>query len=300
MLLMFVMALSVKLTVSAAGFPAIDFTAKGSITVNLQESAGDTEKFSGEFTLYEVGKIDRSGENPDYVYNEAFEENGMELGDLRGEGLAEHLANHAIDKNISGEVKKCTENGQITWNELDLGLYLVVQTERMDGYYAIEPFLVSIPLANSDHTAWIYDVDASPKVQPSPENPEDKNLIVKKVWVDNGKNTPDSIVVKLFCDNKEYDSCILNEENHWTKTWEGLSEEYTWTVKEADVPTGYKVTYSSSGMEITITNTSKSETPEKPPLIQTGQLNWPIPVLAGMGILIFAAGWTMTFMKRKK
>lgn len=300
MLLMFALSLSVKSTVVAAEFPAIDVQERGSITVNLRESAGASDIFGGEFTLYKVGSIDESGEEPGYVYNEAFEGNGMLLGDLRGDGLAEHLANHAMDKKVSGEIKKCEKDGIVVWNELELGLYLVVQTERMEGYYAVEPFLVSIPLANSDHTAWIYDVDASPKVQPSPDHPEDKKLTVKKVWIDNGKNTPDSIKVKLFRDNKEYDSCILNEENNWTKTWDGLSEEYNWTVKEDVVPAGYLVTYRTSGIEITITNTSRTETPGRPPLIQTGQLNWPVPVLAGTGILIFAAGWVMTFMKRKE
>lgn len=66
------------------------------------------------------------------------------------------------------------------------------------------------------------------------------------------------------------------------------------------MPEGYTVSYNTDSTEIIITNTSTSETPPNPPLIQTGQLNWPIPVLAGLGILLFAMGWVMIFMKRKK
>lgn len=39
---------------------------------------------------------------------------------------------------------------------------------------------------------------------------------------------------------------------------------------------------------------------KKPPLIQTGQLNWPVPVLAGSGILLFMLGWIMVFSKRER
>ena len=39
--------------------------------------------------------------------------------------------------------------------------------------------------------------------------------------------------------------------------------------------------------------------PTKPQLIQTGQLNWPIPVLAIVGILLFAFGLILIFKKRK-
>lgn len=43
--------------------------------------------------------------------------------------------------------------------------------------------------------------------------------------------------------------------------------------------------------------TTKPTTPGggggKPPLIQTGQLNWPVPVLAIAGMLLFAAGWVL-------
>jgi len=43
--------------------------------------------------------------------------------------------------------------------------------------------------------------------------------------------------------------------------------------------------------------TVPSET--KPKLPQTGQLNWPIPVLAVLGLLLFSAGWAMRFGKQK-
>lgn len=39
--------------------------------------------------------------------------------------------------------------------------------------------------------------------------------------------------------------------------------------------------------------------PHEPTLPKTGQLNWPIPVLAVLGLLLFTAGWLMRFGQRK-
>lgn len=50
----------------------------------------------------------------------------------------------------------------MTFRGLELGLYLIVQTEASKGYEPINPFLVSLPMAEDGK--WNYAVDASPKV----------------------------------------------------------------------------------------------------------------------------------------
>ena len=42
----------------------------------------------------------------------------------------------------------------------------------------------------------------------------------------------------------------------------------------------------------------KPQTPTSQTLPQTGQLNWPVPVLAALGLLLFAAGWALRFGRR--
>lgn len=44
----------------------------------------------------------------------------------------------------------------------------------------------------------------------------------------------------------------------------------------------------------------KPEKPQDPTLPQTGQLNWPVPVLAVGGVMLFALGWVICFKKRKE
>lgn len=40
-------------------------------------------------------------------------------------------------------------------------------------------------------------------------------------------------------------------------------------------------------------------TPPKPTLPQTGQLNWPVPVLAALGLCLFLAGWVLRYGKKE-
>ena len=56
---------------------------------------------------------------------------------------------------------------------------------------------------------------------------------------------------------------MLNGENGWAYTFDGLQAGHTWTVEEAAVPEGYTVTYDTVGTATTITNT-RQDTPPGP------------------------------------
>ena len=49
----------------------------------------------------------------------------------------------------------------------------------------------------------------------------------------------------------------------------------------------------------TPTSPTTPTTPGKPNLPYTGQLNWPIPVLVVLGLVLFSAGWLLRFGKKK-
>ena len=87
---------------------------------------------------------------------------------------------------------------------------------------------------------------------------------VKKVWVaSEGVEHPESIEVVLYRDGKKHDTVKLNEKNGWAYSWTGLTDEYTWTVDEKEVPAGYTknveveetVTEGKYSYDYTITNT---------------------------------------------
>ena len=64
----------------------------------------------------------------------------------------------------TGDSTKGWANGTAVASGLDLGLYLVVETNKPDAVkQAAVPFLVSIPMTSVDKTSWLYDDTVNPK-----------------------------------------------------------------------------------------------------------------------------------------
>lgn len=378
---------SVCMTAFAAG-AELDLSRKGSISVTLLESEGEHVPIpGGTFELHQVADIQITDSQLGYVPTQEYAGSRIDLNDLQADGLAEHLAAYTEQKQLVGIVLTADKAGRVRFENLKLGLYLVMQKGEISGYYKIAPFLVSIPMTDADGSSWLYDVDASPKteIQKAPDPSDDFTKIsVRKVWSDDGAH-PQSIAVQLLKNGEVFDTAVLNDENGWEKEWTELEAGCRWNVVEKDVPQGYRVSYTEENNSIIITNTkepeipkdpteltvikvwegegihpaavtvelwngtglydtaelseqngwtyrwtglpqnaqwslreiavpegytvsysvngstitvknTKSEIPPKedpPSLIQTGQLNWPVPVLAGVGILLLAAGWIM-------
>ena len=55
------------------------------------------------------------------------------------------------------------ENGVVTFDGLELGLYLILQTKTISGFEKITPFLVSVPLWDKDH--YLYEISVSEKFE---------------------------------------------------------------------------------------------------------------------------------------
>lgn len=119
-----------------------------------------------------------------------------------------------------------------------------------------------------------------------------QSITVKKLWSDNGKNRPTSVTVALYNGDAKVDTVTLSAGNNWTHTWQELDGLGDWSVKEINIPTGYKATYKTKDGVTTITNRTS--------LIQTGQLNWPIPVLGGLGLLLVLLGLILVVKERKQ
>lgn len=212
------------LTASAAvDAPSLDFDQTGSVTLTLAE--GGTALTDGAVTLYQVADLYLEDGDMAYSYTEAFS-GCTETLDVTDTALPAALAGYVTDNGVSGTTAAVGADGTVTFDGLTLGLYLAVQTTPSTGYSASSPFLVTVPCAEGD--AWVYAVDASPKVALSAE-PE----------------------------------------------------------TEPEPPEEPEPTPSTSSTTSTT-------------LPQTGQLNWPVPVLAGSGLVLFAIGWWMTATDRRK
>lgn len=100
------------------------------------------------------------------------------------------------------------------------------------------------------------EVSPDPKPDPKPDPGSDVDISVKKVWNDDDSDLrPDSISVQLYRGGKAYGKAVtLSEDNSWKYTWYDMSDDYTWTVGEINVPDGYVSKTSAVGNRWTITN----------------------------------------------
>lgn len=287
-LIVFVMLFSVNTAVFAAAEPP-DPEKTGSISVTPHRvDNGHSVAMGMAFTLYQVATVKYDNGQLSYALTDSFSGSKADLSNLEASGLAQTMASYAEKHNLSGSTRKADSNGTVKYENLSLGLYLLVQADKAGSNDSAEPFLVTIPVAGEDGKTWIYDVDASPKTEVTKRT----QVSVKKVWNDgkDAKNRPQNISVTLYRGNEVIGTVTLSDDNNWNYIWSDLPESDAYSVKEASV-SGYQASYSHSGYAFTITNTSK--------LVQTGQLNWPIPILAISGVTLFAVGWGLVFLKRR-
>ena len=113
---------------------------RGSIRVKLD--TGDLPVINGAVTLYQVGIKVEEG----YRITEAFGGGIVHKADADSEKLALWLAESAEEQ---GMPKLLDADGNAIFSELEQGLYMLVQTERVDGFYPIYPILITVPLEDN-------------------------------------------------------------------------------------------------------------------------------------------------------
>lgn len=215
-----ILSASVNAFAQNDNFPANE---KGTLIVNLNHKGNAIP--DGEFTLYCVALLKKDGET--YLATKDFKECNINFNNLDDNNLPNYIYEYILINEIKGTVKPVNYKGEVRFEELENGLYLVVQTKGSLGFKAPTPFLVEMPNYNSQTNEWEYNVEAKPKA------------------------LPDNMTVPT-----EPTESPLETETPMTKP---------------------------SGM-----------------LPHTGQLNWPIPVMAFVGIILFAIGFTIYNEGKKK
>ena len=273
--------LTCSLTVFAQDF---DPEKTGAISVTLTEQYDKEPIVGAQLSVYYVATVRmNTNGNLSYVYNDAFENSGINLDDP---SLAIKLDAFVLEHNISSIKMSTDENGTATCKDLALGLYFIRQTGAVEGFAPCTPFMVTIPGMNAD--GYVYEVIASPKTEVARLT----SITIKKVWnTDASTEAADRVTVQLLRNGNVVKTAILNAQNNWQVTYTGMPESDAYSIKEIDVPKGFTATYSQTGYVFTVTNTST--------LAQTGQLIWPIPVLSISGMLLIAVGIMLLRKKRK-
>ncbi len=195
------LVLSFSLTALAISVPDPD--RKGSINITMhmgQETVG-----GGDLSVYRVGEVYQGDTGYFFRVTGDFVDCGLSLEDLTVENLAADFAKVAKNRQFTPiATKTIAADGTVSFTDLEIGLYLMVQNTAANGYNTAAPFLVSLPQWKDGE--YSYEINASPKVE-----------------------------------------------------------------------------------------LTKSDTPDPgpDPLPPTGQLQWPIPVMAILGMFLFAAGWIL-------
>lgn len=169
-----------------------------------------------------------------------------------------------------------------TWDDLDDRYHWSVEETVPSGYEA--------SYQTEDNKVFITNhKDYVPTPDPGPED-----LTVQKVWSGDEAHLstrPGAVSVTLYNGSAPVQIVTLSEQNNWTHTWSGLDGEGDWSVIETGIPKGYIPYYHRNGSTVIITNTAT--------LIQTGQLNWPIPVLGCLGAALILSGAILLKKKRR-
>lgn len=284
--IMFLLLGILLLPIQSLAHSGIDETQEVSVTIQY-------ELPEVSFKLYQIAEFYKTGE---FSLTDAFAEYPIELGDLDSEGwrnAAEAYAGYVVRDQMRPTAEgKTDDDGQLVIGQLENGIYLMVgesvtTEERVK--YDIMPSLLSLPTLTELDT-WEYDPVVIPKHNVE-ELPELIQLEVIKLWKnDSVSERPKNIVAQLLKDGVVYEEAVLSAANGWSNRWENLEPEFEWTVVEKDVPSGYTVKVSKTEHAYTITNTGEKTPPEVPVLPQTGQLWWPVPILAMSGFLFLVVG----------
>lgn len=136
---------------AALSLPAQAGELGGSIRLDLE--VGDFVVTNGAVKLYQVAQQGPEG----YLVSDSFGGGLVKPEDALSSSLAQWLAQTAEDGGIT---RLLDADGCAEFSRLPDGLYLVVQSEKMDGFYPFEPFLVTIPMDGER------DIQVSPPVFP--------------------------------------------------------------------------------------------------------------------------------------
>lgn len=218
----------------------------GSLTYYL---AGEVHEDDGDYSF--VLTDDFKGASELLPEDEIIGDEGGKT-DISWADLAADLAAHASANALAGTTVAIGSDGGVNITGLKAGLYLIVQNTPADGFEAISPFLVSIPIYDETTETYQYEVNANPKMgelmkKPTPTTPPGGG----------SEPSPDS------------------------------STDST--------PTPASTTSVTPAAPVTpsVTLPAMPAATDSGILPQTGQLNWPVPVLAALGLCLILAGWAL-------
>lgn len=227
---------------------------QASITVQMKDTSGNAVA-GGQLSVYKVAEV-KDGK---YQYTAAFAKMDEDISaktqsTVMTESFAQSLASYAAANEVSGQTSQISSSGEAVLAADEQAVYLVTQTTAANGYEKIKPFTLVLPYVQDGQS--MSQIVAKPKLE--------KTTPSKPV-------TPSTPSVP----NSSSSSSVSSGKKVGTKP------------QTPNTPTVTSATSSAA----TSSRQNVPTLPQSPRLPQTGQLNWPIPLLALLGMTLFMWGW---------
>ncbi len=250
--------------------PALAANTSGSISVEMINKA-DKKPMVGK-TVNSIKVADGTYENgkATFTLTEDFASTDV---DLKATDAAGSLSAAAKSAGIKGQSATSGKDGKVSFSNCPLGAYLISSPDDI-----FNPFLVFIPMDEGD--SYSFNVSAQPKIDiPAEENPTEEKPTEPTTQEEETTTKPEPTT------GKGGSSLIVPSVTPGSQSGGGSS--FT--------PKPHIDTPDMSGKK---TETTEQATPEKLP--QTGMLQYPVPVLGIIGMLLFATGFVIYGEGKKK
>ena len=187
--------------------------------------------------------------------------------------------------------------GNLRFQGLANGTYLLTGTpfRMQDELCEPEMILVTLPAKDvNGNPANIVILRPKFEIRDAQKEMEYKVIVL---WEDvpgaKNKVHPETAEVFLYRNGSVAQSLVLGTPENWQYTWTETDPSAIWAALET-IPQGYTVRYERQGNTLIIINTPivkqhQNTTEDKLP--QTGQLWWPVPILAMSGFVLLLLGW---------
>lgn len=245
--------------------PVPDLDAACSIRILVDGAAP-----SAGVALYRVAELKLESGVFLWSYTEDYALCGISTAGLENNANAQALARYTEDQSISGTEMTLDSEGAADFAGLSAGLYLLVQTTPQSGYRRIAPLLLPLPFYSEPDGIYLYHVTAAPKTTspPSPGPVPPGTTVPTVPDLPEGDDEPDEEPKEdpdnpqEPPDNEPDEQGPLTEDNPPPPAVDEQPEDGT-------VP-------------------ATDQTKEEPSAVlpNTGQLWWPVPVLAICGLLL--------------
>lgn len=289
--------------------------------IAVQASAGDTSSdcsltlvYSKEGYVFsdcaiEIYRVAQRHNNGNFSLVTPFDRHSVRVNGITSQKEWQDTANTLeacviADGIVPVQTDKTDENGSVSFQNLQTGLYLVrgVTAENSVGSCSFQNALILLP-SPQNNGSLSYDLEARPKgsFTPTPEEPTEpdfpeepkmEHYQVVKLWKDSGYSSrrPDSVTVSICKNGTLWETVKLDAGNNWTYSWDAPVNNDSWTVLERAVEDDYTVSITTDGHTFSITNSRRMPAGTPP---KTGD-SFPLSLLSVVsclsGILLLAVG----------